>query len=166
MFNTNDDNGGWLFLLVILIVLGGFGVGNRGGEVATQQSVYDATNQQTINNKLDSIANGICSSGYENARLIDTVNYNNMQNTNTITSAMNNGFSNVSYQINELSHQMQDCCCNLRSQMLQDKYEDVQRQLEQAQGVIANSVQTNNILSQLGRFYTYPALGVYGTTIA
>ena len=106
------------------------------------------------------------------------------QNANTTQMAMMNGFNNVNSSlcqgfggvqesINNLSHQMEQCCCNLKTQMMQDKYDALKTQYDQSLQAISNSVQTHNILSQLGRYYTnppyYPQYGTYyptGATVA
>lgn len=168
-----EGNGIIILILFFLIFgFGGNGGWNRGFEgAATPAQVYDATNQQSINNSLAGIKEAINAGTYENARLIDQVNYNGMQNTNAITNAMNAGFNSVNGNINNLSHQLEQCCCNLRSQMLQDKYDDVRNQLNLAEIASANAVQTQNILGQIGRYVTNPpCYGQYGynygTTIA
>lgn len=176
MFNTNcDDGNGWLVLLVLLFALGGFngggGYGRVGGcgcgEPATITTVYDATNQQNVANSLNGIKEAVTVGSYDNARLVDSVNYNGMQNTNVVTQAINNGFNNVTSQITALGYQMSQCCCDLKTQMLQDKYDDVRYQLEQANTAIANATQSQYILGQLGRYVQNPPTGIYyGTTIA
>lgn len=128
--------------------------------------------------------NGICSNAYENAQLINQMNVNQMQNANQTQMAMMNGFNGVNSSlcqgfggvqesINNLSHQMEQCCCNLKTQMMQDKYDALKTQYDQSLQAISNSVQTQNILSQLGRYYTnppyYPQYGTYyptGATVA
>lgn len=122
---------------------------------------------QAIIGKLDGISNGICSSAYENAQLINQINVNQMQNSNAtqiammngfngVQSSLHHGFGGVQESINNLSHQMEQCCCDLKTQMLQDKYDALKNQYDQSLQAISNSVQTQNILSQLGRYYTNP----------
>lgn len=179
------EGNGIIILILFFLLLGnggGFGWGNNhfnvGDGIATTSQVYDATNQQSVFGGLAGIKEAVNIGTYENARLIDSVNYQGMNNTSAITSAMDRGFDGVTAQINALGYQLSQCCCDLRTQMLQDKYDDVRYQLEQANTAVANAVQTNNILGQIGRYVTNPpcygnvngfANGYgfgYGTTIA
>lgn len=96
-----------------------------------------------------------------------------MNGFNNVNSSLCQGFGGVQESINNLSHQMEQCCCNLKTQMMQDKYDALKTQYDQSLQAISNSVQTHNILSQLGRYYTnppyYPQYGTYypaGATVA
>lgn len=96
-----------------------------------------------------------------------------MNGFNGVNSSLCQGFGGVQESINNLSHQMEQCCCNLKTQMMQDKYDALKTQYDQSLQAISNSVQTHNILSQLGRYYTnppyYPQYGTYyptGATVA
>lgn len=96
-----------------------------------------------------------------------------MNGFNGVNSSLCQGFGGVQESINNLSHQMEQCCCNLKTQMMQDKYDALKTQYDQSLQAISNSVQTQNILSQLGRYYTnppyYPQYGTYypaGATVA
>lgn len=164
MFNETDGMGGsWAwFLILILALFGGFGGMGKQGNTATSAEVYDATNIQSTTNRLNEIVNGI-----------DNINYNMANQTNAIQQSMNTGFNSVNTSINNLSHQLDACCCNLRSQMLQDKYDDVRNQLNLAQLASSNAVQTQNLLNTLGNWYSKPSVNPYyaygynnGTTIA
>lgn len=161
--NDNNMGGSWWFLILFVLLFmgrgagfGNYGFGGNEGGLATAGQVYDATNQQSVFNALSSIKETVNAGIYEAG-----------QNTNTIVS-----------QITALGNQMQQCCCDLKTQMLQDKYDDVRYQLEQANTAVANAVQTQNILGNLGRYVTnppsFPNVGPFygnyngygGTTIA
>lgn len=90
--------GSWAVVLIILfliIMMGGGSWGNRAGDggIATQGEVQRGFDQQTTTSKLDQIAYGLASSGYETAGLINGVNTTMLQ-----------GF-------NEIMRQLSDCCC-------------------------------------------------------
>lgn len=175
---TKDNDGmfGGNGLIILILFFLFFGMNGWGGkaDTATASQVYDATQQQNINNGLAGIKEAVNAGTYETSRQIDNLNVNGLQNTNTVTSALNAGFFNIQTEMNNLSHQLSDCCCNLRSQMLQDKYDDVRNQLNLAEMASANAVQTQNILGSIGRFVTNPpCYGQYnfggylpGTTIS
>ena len=78
-----------------------------------------------------------------------------------VNQTLNSGFDAVNQNINDLSYQMQQCCCNLKTQMLQDKYDDVRNQLNMAQIAGSNAAQTQNILNTLGRYYMTPSVNPY-----
>lgn len=141
MMNNGIFGGDGLIILILFFLMFSGGFANKPAS-ATPDDVYNATNQQTTANKLNEIQNAITSSAYENAALINT-------NSSNIVSAINNGFTSVGAQITALGTQMQQCCCDLKTQMLQDKYDACRAELLQAQGIIANSVQTNNITSTI-----------------
>jgi len=159
---------GIILLILFFLVMGGFG--NNKADLATATQVYDATTQQSVTNKMNDILEAVNKGSYSTARLIDNVNYNMSQNTAAVTQALNCGFNGVNTNINNLSHQLEQCCCNLRSQMLQDKYDAVRNELNLAQIASANAVQTQNVLGQIGRFYVNQPIpnfyNGYGTTIA
>lgn len=92
--------GSWAVVLIILflIIMMGGGWGNRAGDggVATQGEVQRGFDQQTTTSKLDQLAYGLASSGYETANLVNGVNTTMMQ-----------GF-------NEASRQLSECCCTIQ----------------------------------------------------
>lgn len=158
--SDNDGFGGnvWIFFLFFLLAWGGNGLGvNRSGaELATSADLQRGFDTNAILNKLNGLENGLCSSSYENARLIDGVNSTINNGINSVNHSLVSGFNSLNNSISALGYQMQQCCCDLKTQMLQDKYDGVKSQLEQAQGIIANNAQTQYILSQLGRYVTNP----------
>ncbi len=157
--------GDWLIILILFILLGGGfggmnmnrGFGNGFGleglglksNVATADDVYNATSQQSIYNKLNDLQHGIPASAYENATLINNTG-------NNIVNTLNCGFNNVTAQITALSNQLQNCCCEMKTQMLQDKYDATRAELIQAQGVIANTAQSRYIIDSLRTTATAP----------
>lgn len=154
----------WLVLILFFLFFGmnGWGNGNFNNRgVASPEDVFLSNNQQSVFNCLSGIKEAVTTGSYDTARLVDGVNYHNMQNTNAIQQTLNTGFDGIAAQLNNLGFQMSQCCCDLKTQMLQDKYDDVRYQLEQANTAVANAVQTQNILGQLGRYYAYPAVNPY-----
>ena len=167
MFN-GGGNGMWIvFLLFIILAFNGNG-GLFGGEKsATSGEVQRDFNTNTIINKLDNLGNGLSEGFYA-------------QN-NTILG----GFNGVNGAINGLSAQMAQCCCDLgrgldsikaegyrntcdittaihaegeatRALINQTETQRLRDELDNARSVIANTVQTQNILGQLGKYYTNP----------
>ena len=165
--NTTDHDGflegnGIIILILFFLIFGFGGWGNNGnGNLsADMQRGFDT---QSVISKLDGLSSGLCDTAYENARLIEQNTVTNMQGLNQTQMGMMQGFNGVQESINNLSHQMEQCCCNLKTQMMQDKYDTLNRDYQQALGAITNATQTQNILSSLGRYVTNPpCYGGYG----
>lgn len=165
--NTTDHDGflegnGIIILILFFLIFGFGGWGNNGNDnlSADMQRGFDT---QAVISKLDGLTTGLCDSAYENARLIEQNTVTNMQGFNQTQMGMMQGFNGVQDSINNLSHQMEQCCCNLKTQMMQDKYDTLNRDYQQALAAISNAAQTQNILSSLGRYVTNPpCFGGYG----
>lgn len=172
MGDNDGAFGGWIFaFLIIAIIFGGgnfFGNKDNGTTGAVDMAEINARfNQQDTNMQFQALQSGIATAAAANQRQYSELMLGNMQSFNALNIAnleqanntnmvMMNGFNGVNSQINDLAHQMESCCCALKSQMLEDKYERVQAELLQAQGVVANATQTQNILNALGRYYPVP----------
>ena len=141
-----NSNGGssffgsdWLgaFLIIAILFGGGLGWGgNRGPapDVATKEYVQDAVNYQGINNQLQQIALSSANNNYETAQLIGAQTRDLMQMgyTNQINAVQ--GFNQLTQQIAQLGYQMDQCCCSIKTQLLQDKYDEAIRELNKEQG--------------------------------
>ena len=158
--NTADHDGflegnGIIILILFFLIFGFGGWGNNGnGNLsADMQRGFDT---QSVISKLDGLSSGLCDTAYENARLIEQNTVTNMQGFNQTQMGMMQGFNGVQDSLNNLSHQMEQCCCNLKTQMMQDKYDTLNRDYQQALSTITNATQTQNILNSLGRYVTNP----------
>lgn len=160
---ANDDWGGggsWWIVLLFLVMFGGgngLGWGNRGGEqAATVGELERGFNQQAVVGKLDQLAYGQASAGYEAARMANGVE---MQAANLAAQnqlALCQGFGGVNSAIADLGRQMQQCCCDIKSQMAQDKIESLQAKVSEQAAALNNVSQTNYLLSQMGRWRSNP----------
>lgn len=112
-------NNGWWILIILFAIFGGWGNnggfygGNGGGaadnyvlasDFATLQRQIDSSSS-TIENKLDSVNNGICSLGYDQLGQMNGINNNIFQSTNA------------------LQTQLADCCCQNREAIAQVRYD-------------------------------------------
>lgn len=158
---ANDDWGGggsWWIVLLFLVMFGGgngLGWGNRGGG-ATEGDVQRGFDQQTTTSKLDQLAYGQANAGYEAARL---ANATQMQAANLAAQnqlSLCQGFGGVNSAIADLGRQMQQCCCDIKSQMAQDKIESLQAKVSEQAAALNNVSQTNYLLSQMGRWRSNP----------
>lgn len=165
--NTTDHDGflegNGIIILILFFLIFGFGGWSNNGNGNLSADMQRGFDTQSIISKLDGLSSGLCDTAYENARLIEQNTVTNMQGFNQTQMGMMQGFNGVQESINNLSHQMEQCCCNLKTQMMQDKYDELNRDYQQALGAITNATQTQNILSSLGRFVTNPpCYGGYG----
>ena len=162
LLNGDGFGGGnaflWIFALLILAGGGFSGFGNNPG-YATQADI----NAQTTHNQLQTLAVETANNNYETAQLINQQTNAMLQQNNTNLINAIQGFNqvnlNIQNQTNVLSQQLQamsakmdECCCSIKTQMLQDRLADSQAQLVAAQNAISNANQSQYLLSQLGKF--------------
>lgn len=167
----------WFFAAMLFAGNGGF-FGNRGGypgpapegNYVTQADLTAGLNNATTQSQLNQIALSSANNNYETARLIasqstDMLQQNNtnlinvIQGFNAVTNQLQNQTSSLSQQISQLGFKLDNCCCDIKTQMLQDRLADTQARLVTAQNQIDNRDQTQTILSNLGRFVAWAGSG-------
>lgn len=187
--NNGMNGGSWIWFLLIFVLLGwgGYG-GGRGAapnpmpvNVATQTDVQNAINNQTINNGLNQIALSSADNNYQTAQLVNAQttalqqqNYANqinaLQGFNSVNQTLQGGFNGVSQQLsaqtnalqmqlNQLGYQMDQCCCSVKTQMLQDRLDDRNRQVVELQNDLSNMRQTQTLLGTSGRYVAWAGTG-------
>lgn len=171
----NSLGGGWLFVIVILVMLFGWGGAGFGGAnanvaaYATMADVNSAINAQTSAMNQQGILLSSANNNYETARLIDNqtmtmMNQNNsnlinaIQGFNTVNQNIANGFSSVNQNIANLGYKMEECCCGIKTMLLENRLQDTQIALQNSQTINAINAQSQYLLSQLGSFV--PTAGV------
>ena len=131
-----------IWLIVLFLFLGGRGgILGGGGDTVSQADLNAALAAQTIAANQQAILISSQNNNYEVARQIDTLGINAIQ-----------GFNQVSMAISQLGYQLDQCCCSIKTQMLQDRLADAQFALNAARGEISNANQSQYILSQLGKY--------------
>ena len=145
----------WLgaFLIIAILFGGGFGgFGARGGNYATTQDVNDAVNNSATQQGIRDVLLSSANNNYEVARLIDnqTMFLSNQNNTNQLAAI--NGFNAVQQQIAGLSAQMNECCCSIKTMMLENRLQDTQIALQNAQNKAINAEQSQYLLSVMGKW--------------
>lgn len=160
-------SGGWIFAFLIIAVLfggGNFGFGgNAAAGLATMADVNAAIANQSTQNALGQIALSSQNNNYETAQLISNQNMqmlnqqnsnlvNAIQGFNQISSAVQGGFSNISAQIADLGYRMENCCCGIKTMMLENRLQDTQAALLASQTNNAINAQSQYLLSQLGTY--------------
>ena len=172
----------WIFALLILLFGGNFGgfFGGRGpvpGDQVTQAELQAGLNNVTTQNQLQQLGIATANNNYETALLINQLggqitnqNNNNLVNAIQGFNALNQNMAaigaNLGSKLDQLGFQMENCCCSIKTQMLQDKYERVQAELVTAQGKIDNANQTQTILNALGRFVAWAGSGTQAAASA
>jgi len=163
-----NSNGGssffgsdWLgaFLIIAILFGGGLGWGgNRGPspDVATKEFVQDAVNNQATQTGLRDILLSSANNNYETAQLINGQTRDVMSMFNTGQINVIQGFNQVTQKLDALGAQMEQCCCSIKTQMLQDKYDALENAYRTAQNDLSNAAQSQYILNALGRFVTNP----------
>lgn len=182
--NNNDGMWGgngaffWVFALLLLSGGGFGGWGNNGrGDYVTQADLTNQLNAQTTQNQLNQMGIQMANQNYETARLVsDQTNQmlqqnntnliNAIQGFNTVNQNLNGGFAAIANQINQLGYQLDQCCCQIKTQMLQNRLDDANAALVAANNNISNYNQSQYILSQLGRFVAWTPSGTQAATAA
>ena len=159
--------GGWIFAFLIVAVIfgwGGFGGNNAvAAGYATTQDVTNAIAAQTSALNQQSLLLSSANNNYETARLIDNQSMNMMNQNNTnllaaingfnaVTQNMTSGFNSVNQNIADLGYKMESCCCSIKTLILENRLQDAQIALQNAQNVAVNAEQSQYLLSQLGSF--------------
>ena len=163
LMRDNDNFGGngffWVFALLILMFGGnGFGWGNGGNNALSDQMAQGFTNQQ-----LQGIALSSANNNYETAQLINQQTNALMQQNNTNLINAIQGFNQVNISLQNLMAKMDTCCCDIKTTMLQNRYEDERAKVVSLQNDISNYNQSQYILSQMGRYVAWAGSGTPAT---
>ena len=162
-------SGGWIFAFLIIAVIFGWGNGGVGANnatlagYATMADVNAAINNQSVQSQLNSALLSSANNNYETAQLISNQNMammnqansnlvNAIQGFNQITNTVQGGFANVSAQIADLGYRMENCCCGIKTMMLENRLADAQAALLTSQTNNIVNAQSQYLLSQLGTY--------------
>ena len=159
----------WFFAFIFLAGGNGFGglFGNNrvpmGPPPATQQDLTSALNNQTLQSELNALGIATANNNYETARLIQDQNMAMQQQNNTNLINLIQGFnsnmmamqqqsSQLSAKIDALGFQISQCCCDIKTQMLQYRLDDAQAKIVTQQNEISNNAQSQYLLGQMGKW--------------
>lgn len=169
-----DGMGGMIWLFAILAMMnGGFGGwGNRGPmmppDVATSSELQNGLANQQTQSALQQLLVGTSNNNYETAQLINgqtnalmqqnnTNLINAIQGFNQINLSIQNQTNVLGQQLQALQAKMDTCCCEIKTQMLQDRLDAAERQNVALQGVIDNANQSQYLLGVMGKWVANPA---------
>ena len=171
----NDSNfGGWIFcFLIIAVIFGWGGAGIGGGNAAaagyaTMADVNSAINNQSTQQALAAIQLSSANNNYETSRLISDQNMTMMaqQNTglltavngfNAISANIASGFNSVNQNIANLGFKMDECCCSIKTMLLENRLQDTQLALQDAQNKAVNAEQSAYLLATMGKWVANPS---------
>ena len=145
----NGNWGDWIGVFLIIAVLfggGGF-FGNGNGQVV-ESAINNQTTQAGIRDILLSSANN----NYETAMLISNQTRDYMQSNYTNQINVVQGFNAIQSSLANISSQLGSCCCEIKTQLLQDKYDSALRELAKAQTDASNKAQSEYLLSVMGKW--------------
>ena len=181
MGGEKGGNFGGILMIVIVflfvIMLGGRGF-DRGpvadSSYVTQGEFTAGLNNLGTQNQLQAIALSSANNNYETAQLINGQTNTLMQQNNTNLINAIQGFNQINLsiqnqtnvlanQIQALQAKMDNCCCEVKTQMLQNRLDDAQAAVVSKNNDISNYNQSQYILGQLGRFVAWAGSGAPAT---
>lgn len=156
------------FLAILLLIGGGNGFLGNGyrGDYVTQAQFADGLNGQSMQAQLQQIALSSANNNYETAQLLNQQTNLFLQQGSASQINAIQGFNSVNAAIADLGYRMDKCCCEIKTQMLQDKLEQAQSDLFSAKTDISNANQSQYLLGQLGRFVAWTPSGTQAYTPA
>ena len=150
--------GDWLGLIVIVAILfnGGSGIFG-GGNNNTQAEINAAINNQTTQAGLRDILLSSANNNYETAMLISNQTRDYMQSNYTNQINVVQGFNAIQAALAGISNQIGTCCCDIKSTLLQDKYDAAIRENARLLADKSNADQSAYLLSVMGKWVANPA---------
>lgn len=128
--NGYGFGGEWIWVILLIALLGGGGLGWGGGfggfggyggaglqGMATRADINEGFALNNITGGITAIQQGICDSTYALNNAISG-------GFNAVGMNMMQGFNGVERGFCDLSHQLSDCCCENRMAVMQNKYEN------------------------------------------
>ena len=147
--------GDWIGVFLIVAVL--FGGGGFFGDGAGRASVDAAINNQTTQMGIRDVLLSSANNNYETAQLISNQTRDYMASNYANQINVVQGFNQIQQSIADLGYRMDQCCCSIKTQLLQDKYDAALRDLTAAQTDASNKAQTEYLLSVMGKWVANPA---------
>lgn len=158
----------WLGAFLIIAILfggGSFFGGGRGPapNVATTQDVNDAVNNQATQQGIQNLLISSANNNFETQRSIDnqTMFLSNQNNSNALAAVsgfnavnlnMSNGFAEVRQQVAALDAKMSQCCCEIKTMMLENRLQDTQFALQDAKNKNNINEQNQFLLQTMGKW--------------
>lgn len=178
----------WLILIILVLGMGG-GYGARpaqgpaivptpapGPAPVTQSELNSAINNQSVQAALNGIASAVQQTNYETAQQFSNQNMFMQQQNNANQISVLEGFNNLTQQISgqtntisskldNLSYQLDKCCCDMKSTMAQQEIDRLNRELSDAKNKISNNQSAQTVLANIGRFVPWAGSGEAATGV-
>lgn len=145
--------GEWIGVFLIVAVLFGWGGGLGGG----RESVREAIDQQSTQTGLRDILLSSANNNYETAMQIAGQNLLNSQQQAANQINVIQGFNQIQQALAGISTQLGTCCCDIKTTLLQDKYDATLRELAKAQTEASLAAQSQYLLGVMGKWVANPA---------
>ena len=125
-------------------------------------------NNQTTQTGIRDVLLSSANNNYETARLISDQNMimmqqnnsnliNAIQGFNSVTQTITTQGSQIQEALSRLGYQLDSCCCSIKTQMLQDKYDALAEKYRTVQNDASNASQSQYLLSVMGKWVANPA---------
>ena len=166
----SGDGLGLFFIFALLLMNNGNWGGNGRSVGVTEGELAASQAAQTTQLQMSNLLSGQQSNLFEIANMFSQQNLSMMQQNNTNLINAIQGFNNVQQQISnqtnvlgsqiqQISAQLNECCCSIKTQMLQDRLDEAERRNVVLQSSLDNANQSQYILGQLGRFVAWAGSG-------
>lgn len=179
----NSEGGwAWLFLIIVLLAVGGRGFGGAGGpaippNMATQTDVQAAVNNQSINAGIQQVLLSSANNNYETAQLIggqsnafmqqNNANQINMiQGFNSVVQQMTNQTNTLASKLDAVIHHQDECCCTIQRLLMQQQLDEANRKLADAENKNNINQQTQYLMGTMGRWVSWAGNGSAGVADA
>ena len=144
--------GEWIGVFLIVAVL--FGWGGLGGG---RESVREAIDNQSTQTGLRDILLSSANNNYETAMQIAGQNLLNSQTNAANQINVIQGFNQITQALAVLSSQLGSCCCDIKTTLLQSRYDDAIRENARLLADKSNADQSAYLLSVMGKWVANPA---------
>ena len=149
--------GDWIGVFLIIAVLFGNGGLFGGGRESVTDAVNAAINNQTTQSSLRDVLLSSANNNYETAMLISNQTRDYMQSNYTNQINVVQGFNAIQASLANISNQIGSCCCDIKSTLLQDKYDAAIRENARLLADKSNADQSAYLLSVMGKWVANPA---------
>ena len=123
--NGCDGFGGanaWVLIILFALIFGGGGFGGFGSNSATTADIQRAVDLNSIQRGQADIAADVQRTNYETIAAVKDASYNNLSETRDLQSLVSAGNANIINNLNGLQTQMQNCCCETKGIIMENRY--------------------------------------------
>ena len=147
--------GDWIGVLLIIAVL--FGGGGFFGGGNDRAYIDAAIANQSTQTGLRDILLSSANNNYETAMQIAGQNLLNSQQNAANQINVIQGFNQITQALAGLSSQLGSCCCDIKTTLLQSRYDDAIRENARLLADKSNADQSAYLLSVMGKWVANPA---------